>query len=91
MKPITVFTVRNATQAKLVLNPWETVIKIPGFLNPEQRLELRDKLIKIADLNSESREFLKLYYKIGTPYFFLNRKVGPRKKETISVYKYDEL
>jgi hypothetical protein len=88
---ILVLVVQDATQAKLILNPQLTVIKIPGFLPIEKQIEVRNKLIKIADINEGNKQFLKLYYKIGTPYLFLNRKIDSNKKETAAVYKYDEL
>jgi hypothetical protein len=88
---ILIVTVDDATQAKIIYKPGFAVIKIPGSLSYEDQVILRQKLLKIVDGNKESKEFLKLYYKIGTPYLFLNRKISASKKETFVVYKWDEL
>lgn len=88
---ISIYTVNNTNQAKLSLKDGDTVIKIPSNLSEVQKIELRNKLMKIADDQQSSKEFLKLYYKIGTPFMFLNRKVNPNKKETIKVYEYATL
>jgi hypothetical protein len=88
---ILVLTVDGATQAKVIIRPGFAVIKIPSHLSLEERLTLRKKLTSIVDANTETREFLKLYYKLGTPYLFLNRKLGHSKKETYIVYKWAEL
>lgn len=80
----------KATQAKLVLKPGHATIKIPGYLTLKDQVELRNKLIKIADLNNNTKQFLKLYYKINTPYLFLNQKVSGSKK-TFAVYEYNKL
>lgn len=88
---ILILTVDDATQAKIIYKPGFAVVKIPGSLPYDEQVILRQKLLKIVDGNKESKEFLKLYYKIGTPYLFLNRKVSASKKETFVVYKWDEL
>lgn len=88
---ILILTVEEATQAKIILKPGFAVVKIPGSLPFEDQVILREKLLKIVDGNSDSKEFLKLYYKIGTPYLFLNKKISSSKKETFVVYKWDEL
>jgi hypothetical protein len=88
---ILILTVKDATQAKLSVRPGQAIIKIPGHLVPNVQTEVRDKLIKVAELNKDTKEFLKLYYKVGTPYLFLNRKISASKKETAFVYKYAEL
>lgn len=81
----------GVTQAKLILKPHLAIIKIPGSLSAEQQSELRTKLLKVADLQRDNTQFLKLYYKIGTPYMFLNRKTANNKKETAVVYTYADL
>lgn len=86
-----ILTVQEATQAKIIYKPGFAVIKIPGSLSFIDQVILRNKLIKIVDGNRHSQEFLKLYYKIGTPYLFLNKKLPSNKKETFVVYKWDEL
>ena len=86
-----VLTVQDATQAKLILKPQLAVIKVPGNLSVEMQEEVRNKLMKVADLNRDTKQFLKLYYKVGTPYLFLNRKISASKKETAQVYKYADL
>lgn len=86
-----VLTVKDTTQAKLTIKPNMAVVKVPASLSPETQAELRDKLIKIADMNRDTKQFLKLFYKIGTPYMFLNQKVSKNKKVTKEVYKYKEL
>jgi hypothetical protein len=91
MKKVLILTVEDATQAKLILKPDFAVIKIPGNIPRETQTEVRDKLMKVADAQCENKEFLKAYYKIGTPYIFLNRKVSGNKKETCVTYKYEEL
>ena len=91
MQKIISLVVENTTQAKLILKPGLAIVKIPGHLSADQQTELRNKLIKVADMNKDNDQFLKLYYKINTPYLFLNRKVSPNKKETIQTYVYDEL
>jgi hypothetical protein len=88
---ILIVTDKDATQAKLILKPKFGIVKIPGYLSYEHKKELREKLCRIADMNHKTNEFLKLYYKIGTPYFFLNRKITNTKKETYKVYKYSEV
>lgn len=88
---ILIQVVQEATQAKIILKPGFAVIKIPGSLSIEDQAILRSKLLKIVDGNSNTQEFLKLYYKIGTPYLFLNKKVSSSKKETFVVYKWEEL
>lgn len=90
MKILTLI-VRNATQAKLILKPNFAIVKVPGNLELEQQVEVRNKLIKVADLNRQTKQYLKLYYKVGTPYMFLNKKVSASKKETYAVYNYSEL
>ena len=81
----------GATQAKLTIKYGNALIKIPSYLSEEGRISLRNKLIKIADDNAKTTEFLKLYYKLGTPYLFLNKKMSDSKKVTIKVYTYNEL
>jgi hypothetical protein len=88
---IKVLTIRNTRQAKLTINNDHAIIKIPNDLPFEQKVELRGKLLSIANLNIATKEPLKLYYKPNTPYFFLNKKIGFNKKETVRVYRYDEL
>lgn len=88
---VLVLTVNDATQAKIIFKPGFAVIKVPGSLPYEDQVVLRNKLLKIVDGNKDSKEFLKLYYKIGTPYLFLNRKLSASKKETFVVYKWEEL
>ncbi len=88
---VLILTVKDATQAKVIIKPGFAIIKVPDFLSYEDRMILRKKLMEIVDANSDTQEFLKLYYKIGTPYLFLNRKVGHGKKETYITYKWDEL
>lgn len=83
--------VRNATQAKLILKPNFAIVKVPGNIPVETQVEIRNKLIKVADLNRATKQYLKLYYKVGTPYMFLNRKVSSSKKETFAVYTYSDL
>jgi hypothetical protein len=87
---ILILTVDNATQAKLILKPKLAVLKIPGNLPLDMQRELRTKFMKVADMNGENKDYLKMYYKIGTPYLFLNKKQDSKKKTAI-VYKYDEL
>jgi hypothetical protein len=87
----TVLIVKDATQAKLVLRPGFAIIKIPGWLTTAKQIEVRDKLMAVIDKHSDTKEFLKIYYKIGEPYLFLNRKLSSSKRETIVTYKYDEL
>jgi hypothetical protein len=86
-----ILTVKEATQAKIILRPGFAVVKIPGSLSYPDQIELRNKLLKIVDGNKDTNEFLKLYYKIGTPYLFLNRKISSSQKETFCVYKWEEL
>lgn len=81
----------DTTQAKLVLKHDTAIVKIPNDLPEEMQLELRNKLLRVADLNKKNRKFSKLYYRPGTPYLFLNRKLGGGKKETVAVYKYADL
>jgi hypothetical protein len=88
---ILILTVRNATQAKLILKPNFAIVKIPGNLTPEVQVELRNKLVKVADLHKDTKQYLKLYYKVGTPYLFLNKKLSSSKKETFAVYTYSDL
>jgi hypothetical protein len=88
---ILILTVENATQAKLILKPGFAIIKVPGDLPKTTQLEVRDKLVKVADANRDTTQFLKLYYKVGTPYLFLNKKLSSSKKETFAVYTYSEL
>ena len=90
-KRILILTIKNATQAKLVLKPGMAIVKIPGGLTKEQETELRNKLLKVADLNKDTKQFLKLYYKVGTPFLFLNQKLAGGRKETAKVYNYAEL
>jgi hypothetical protein len=91
MRTLTAVTVRNATQAKLIISPQGAIVKVPGNIPVEMQKEVRNKLIKIADLNQKKRGYLKLYYKIGTPYLFLNRKFSGQRKQTEKVYKYADL
>lgn len=88
---ILILIVKDATQAKVIIKPGFATIKIPSFLDYPAQLELRQKLLNVIDVNKDTKEFLKLYYKIGKPYLFLNRKIGHAKKETFAVYKYNEL
>ena len=88
---ILILTVRNATQAKLILKPNFAIVKIPGDLPLSVQNDVRDKLVKIADMNKETKQYLKIYYKIGTPYLFLNKKISSNKKETFAVYNYSDL
>lgn len=88
---ILVLTVSNATQAKLILKPGFATMKIPDHLSEDEQFELRTKLMKVIDGNRNTNQYLKLYYKIGTPYLFLNRKITAKKKETFLVYKWAEL
>lgn len=82
---------RNATQAKLILKPNFAIVKVPDNLSVETQIEVRNKLIKVADINHDTKQYLKLYYKVGTPYLFLNKKVSSSKKETFAVYTYSDL
>jgi hypothetical protein len=88
---ILILTVKDATQAKLILKSNVAIVKIPGNLSEATQVEVRNKLIRVADMNKDTKQYLKLYYKIGTPYLFLNRKVSSSKKETFAVYTYSEL
>lgn len=88
---ILILTVQDATQAKLILKPGFATMKIPGRLSEEEQAELRRKMMKIVDGNTDNNQFLKLYYKIGTPYMFLNKKLSAKKKETFVTYEYDKL
>lgn len=81
----------NATQAKLILKPGQAIIKIPAHLPEETKIEVRNKLTKVADLNKDNKEFLKAYYRIGTPYIFLNKRVSAKKKKTFVTYTYADL
>jgi hypothetical protein len=86
-----ILDVKDATQAKLILKPDFAVVKVPEYLPEDKKIEVRNKLVKVADMHKDNKEFLKLYYKVGTPYLFLNRKVSSTKKETFVTYKYSEL
>jgi len=86
-----ILTVKEATQAKLIYRPGFAVIKIPGSLEMPDQIILRNKLLKIVDGIRDSNFFLKMYYKIGTPYLFLNKRISSTKKETFVVYKWDDL
>lgn len=88
---ILILTVKDATQAKLILKPGFATMKIPGGLGDTEQIELRNKLMKIVDGNKDNKQFLKLYYKIGTPFLFLNKKISAKKKETFVTYEYDKL
>lgn len=88
---ILILSVHSTVQAKVIIRPGFSVIKIPEHLPDEQKIELRNKLVKIVDENSNSKFFLKLYYKIGTPYLFLNKRISGSKKVTYNTYKYEEL
>jgi len=88
---ILVLTEEKATQAKLILKSQMAIVKVPGNIPVEQQYEIRNKLLKVADLNRNNTQFLKLYYKVGTPYMFLNKKLSSNKKETAAVYTYADL
>ncbi|HEY9485751.1 MAG TPA: hypothetical protein VIQ04_03840 [Nitrososphaeraceae archaeon] len=88
---ILILTVQDTTQAKLILKPDFAIIKIPGNIEFNKQVELRDKLIKVADINKDTKQYLKLYYKLNTPYLFLNKKVSSTKKETLATYVYADL
>lgn len=88
---ILILTVNDATQAKLIISPGFATIKIPGSLSYEEQYELRNKLMKIVDGNRDTKQHLKLFYKVGTPFLFLNKKITAKKKETFLVYKYDNI
>jgi hypothetical protein len=86
----------TATQAKLVLQKGYCEIKIPKHLSYNQRLEIRDKFLHLIEMNKKeverSDEYgLKAYYKIGTPYVFLNRRINSRKRETVATYSYNDI
>ena len=88
---VVILTIKKATQAKLLLRPQLAVVKIPGSLPESQQIELRNKFMKVIDLNPNVTKNMKLYYKVGTPYMFLNKKLSSRKRETAKVYKFAEL
>lgn len=88
---VLILTVKDATQAKVSIKPGFAVVKVPAHLPYEDQLILRKKLLEVVDFNRDTKEFLKLYYKIGTPFLFLNRKLSHSKKETHVVYKWEEL
>lgn len=88
---VVILTVNKATQAKLLLRPHLAVVKIPGNLPQNTQDEVRNKLLRVADLNRDTKQNMKLYYKVGTPYLFLNKKLSSRKRETVSTYKFAEL
>jgi hypothetical protein len=88
----------KATQAKLVLHKQFAVIKLPRELSFEQKSEVRNKFLKLIEINQKEWNWdgnasfsLKVYYKIGTPYIFLNRRVENNKRETIATYNYNDL
>lgn len=88
----------RATQAKLVLHKQFAVIKLPKDIPFEQKTEIRNKFLKVVEINQKEWNWnggnsfsLKVYYKIGTPYIFLNRRVGDNKRETIATYNYNDL
>ena len=88
----------QATQAKLVLHKQFAVIKLPKDLSSEQRSEIRTKFLRLIEINQKEYNWdgqagfsLKVYYKVGTPYIFLNKKVGGNKRETIATYNYNDL
>lgn len=88
---VVILTVKKATQAKLLLRPQLAVMKIPGNLPESQQIEIRNKLMRVVDLNPDVQENMKCYYKVGTPYLFLNKKLSSQKRETAEVYKFAEL
>lgn len=88
----------RATQAKLVLHKNFATIKIPNHLPTETQAEIRNKFLHLIELNRASYDWnvddrfsLKVYYKVGTPYVFLNRRLSNRKRETIETYIYNDL
>jgi hypothetical protein len=86
----------SATQAKLVLQRGFAVIKIPKTLPYVQRLEIRNKFLHLiemnkAEMNGLGNTSLKAYYKVGTPFIFLNRRINSRKRETVATYSYNDL
>lgn len=84
-------SLEEATQAKLILKPGFAMIKVPNHLTEEEQKEVRGKLMKIVDLQKENKQFLKAYYRIGSPYVFLNKKVSARRKKTFVTYTYKDL
>jgi len=85
----------SATQAKLVLQRGFAVIKIPKTLPYAQRKDIRDKFLHLIELNKIENSWdgtaLKAYYKIGTPFVFLNRRINSRKRETVATYSFNDL
>jgi len=88
----------KATQAKIVLHKQFAVIKLPKDLPVEERSIMRRKFLNLIEINQkewnwdgENNFSLKVYYKIGTPYIFLNKRVGSNKRETVATYNYNDL
>jgi hypothetical protein len=86
----------SATQAKLVLQRGFAVIKIPKTLPYAQRKDIREKFLHLIEIHKIEtggigNDSLKAYYKIGTPFVFLNRRVNSRKRETVATYSFNDL
>lgn len=88
----------RATQAKLVLHKNFAVIKIPNHLPTELQKEIRTKFLNLIEKNRavynwnvDDNFSLKVYYKVGAPYVFLNRRLSNRKRETVETYIYNDL
>lgn len=85
-----IIPIQNSVQAKVMIKPGFSVIKIPEHLPKNEQNELRNKLIKVVDMHENTNFSLKLFYKIGTPYLFINRKVQGEKTSHVTL-KYEEL
>lgn len=89
---VVILTVKKATQAKLLIRPNLAVVKIPKNLPIGTQKEIRSKFTKIIDLNENTNQSLKAYYKVGTPYVFLNKKLpSTKKRKTATVYTFADL
>lgn len=90
MKEVTIIK-KNIKQTQFHLFRGYIKIKFPFDLTPEEMLTLEKKFTTVAHKLSNIDYPLKAFYKMGTPYLFMNKTLEDGRKETVFTYEMDKL
>lgn len=90
MKKITTIE-EDRKQAKMTFNNGEVIIKLPLSLSLMEKANIRKAFLKVYTNHQSTTYPLKVAYKIGEPYIFVNRTAKDNKTETLVSYKIADL
>lgn len=74
------------SQAKMTFHKGEVVIKLPFSLPVEEKDRIRTAFLKVFEKHQDHPYPLKVAYKSGTPYLYVNRAGKDNKQETLFSY-----